>query len=79
MARFRKGDTVFYFAQGDPRMPIRARVEKIHRDNSFTVEALFHVSPMTGEDSTSAGLLGYRYRIYTDKLMSRLGTATRRD
>jgi len=73
MTRFKKGDTVFYFAQGDPRMPIRAVVRKVHRDDSYTVEAQFHVSPNTGEDYVGPGFLGYTYRIYADKLMDRVG------
>lgn len=71
MSRFKKGDTVYYYAQGDKRMPIRARVKTVHRDNTFTVVAQFSVDPQTGEDH-EFGFLGYEYRIYTDNLMSML-------
>ena len=73
MARFKKGDTVFYFAQGDPRMPVRAVVEKVHRDDSYTVKALWNVSRATGKDTVETGHLGYTYRIYAGLLMDRVG------
>jgi hypothetical protein len=46
---------------------IEAKVLRVHRDNSCTVEATFFVSP-AGE--RRPGYLGYRYRIHNSNLAS---------
>jgi hypothetical protein len=71
--RFRKGDTVFYFAQGNPRWPVRARVDKVHRDGGYTVTALWNVDRATGQDTVDMGHLGYVYRMHGGLLMDRVG------
>jgi hypothetical protein len=73
MTRFKKGDTVFYFAQGDPRHPVRARVDKVHRDDTYTVTALWNVDRATGQDAVNLMFLGYTYRIPGGLLMDRVG------
>lgn len=55
-----KGDTVFYSTGS---ADVRARVERLHRDDSVTVTALFYVGS-DGEDVP--GYLGFKYRMWAD-------------
>jgi ribosomal protein L35AE/L33A len=57
----KKGDEVFYTTQTGA--VIRARVERVHRDGSITVRALFE--QRDGKDVVP-GHLGYRYRMSSD-------------
>jgi hypothetical protein len=56
-----RGETVLY----RPRFmdfDVRAKVRRLHRDGSVTVEAQWCLDD-NGNDDTRAGFLGYKYRI----------------
>ncbi|TPM39615.1 hypothetical protein [Mesorhizobium sp. B2-3-4] len=59
--KLKKGDTVFYRTNG---CVFRARVERLHRDGTVTIETLFSV----GEDGADLhGFYGYKYRTGADR------------
>lgn len=56
----RKGDNVLYNTGSSD---VRARIERMHRDGSVTVRALFYQNA-NGEDVP--GYLGFKYRMWPD-------------
>lgn len=55
-----KGDTVFYTNRSGT---YSARVERVHRDGTFTVRALF---PVRDGKELPYGYLGFKYRVDGD-------------
>lgn len=56
MAKFKKGQTVFYNTRG---ACYRARVERVHRDGTVSILALFQ----RGIERDLGGYLGFKYRM----------------
>ena len=48
-------------------------MDKVHRDGTYTVTALWNVDRATGQDTVDMGHLGYVYRMHGGLLMDRVG------
>lgn len=59
----KRGASVRYNAHGDPRIPISARVDRVHRDGSVTVQARHFLDD---KGRPQGAFLGYRYRLDAD-------------